>query len=92
MANTVRGDLGSTVRKILADIMPKHVKLDRVAEHENLVALGLDSISVISVILAIEERYGFMFADDDLRLRNFSTIAQIRAAIAQGLKQAPVSK
>ncbi len=43
--------------------------------------LGLDSIAIVELITAIEEGFGFQFADDDLNLKPFQSLRTLAELI-----------
>lgn len=45
---------------------------------ENLKASGLDSLSLVVLIAAIEDEFGFQFNDDDLQPDNLNTLSDIK--------------
>ena len=38
---------------------------------------GLDSLSLVAVVAAIEEKFGFTFSDDDLQPENLRMLADL---------------
>lgn len=48
---------------------------------------GLTSFNSVQVMLAIEERLGMHFPDDLIRRETFQTVPNLRAAIAQMMKE-----
>lgn len=52
-------------------------ELNKMTGDDLLTQIGLDSINVIYVIGAIEEEFGFSFADEDLLIDKFETINKI---------------
>lgn len=44
---------------------------------QNLFASGLDSLSLINMIIDIESTFGFEFHESDMIMENFSTITSI---------------
>ena len=48
---------------------------------ENLKASGLDSLSLVVLIAAIEDEFGFQFNDDDLQPDNLNTLSDIKQLV-----------
>jgi hypothetical protein len=47
--------------------------------------LSLDSLNVVSLIIEIENEYGFEFNEDDINLNNFSSINSIKKTVKKYL-------
>ena len=47
----------------------------------------LDSMAVISVIAAIEDRFGIVIDDDDISARTFDTLGSLAAFVADKAQQ-----
>ncbi|MBW2414662.1 MAG: acyl carrier protein, partial [Deltaproteobacteria bacterium] len=43
--------------------------------------LALDSVSLLDLVLALEERFGLRIAEDDVVAENFETIARVAELI-----------
>ena len=66
----------------MTDILKEHAFLtDDVEVETKMVDLGLDSIKILEMIVAIEEKYGFVFDDNDLTGENFETILTFQRLI-----------
>lgn len=52
------------------------------SEHEDLNALGLNSIKTIALVVELEERFDITFEDDELLFENFATIRTIADRIS----------
>ena len=46
----------------------------------------LDSMAVVAVLTAFEERFGFVVADDDVDGRTFATVGSVVGFVEQKLK------
>lgn len=62
------------IREIVSKNIELSLPIEKISNIDDLTTLGMDSISVIKVIVAIESEYGFEFADEDLNIDNFRTI------------------
>ena len=78
-----RSSIVTTLKTMLADEM----ELDLVAEQIDASVplledgLGLDSIFVVELIAAVEQRFQFEFEDSDLREANFQSLNALAAVI-----------
>lgn len=64
--------------------MEKDIKFDC---EDSLVDSGfLDSLSVLELVNALEERFGFVFDDDDLIIENFENIEKIEIIVSRYVK------
>ena len=80
-------DVDSEIRAVLA----QHAKLSRppaeIERASDLFAAGLDSQSVVNVMLVLEERFAFGFPDNNLNRDSNVTIAALAGPIiASGAK------
>ena len=76
-------DIENKVLGIVAELLKREAKI---AEHDDLLLLGLDSISAIKIIVYIEGEFGFEVNDEDLLIENFNTIYKIKEYIRMKLK------
>ena len=78
-----RSSIVTTLKTMLADEM----ELDLVAEQIDASVplledgLGLDSIFVVELIAAVEQRFQFEFEDSDLREANFQSLNALAVVI-----------
>lgn len=47
------------------------------SEEESLKESGIDSLTLVALVVAIEEEFGFSFSDDDLQPENLQTLAAL---------------
>lgn len=59
---------------------------EELGNDDNLLDIGLDSLQMIRIIVAIEREFDFEFSDEDLVISNFSTIGNIAESIGTILK------
>ena len=52
---------------------------------DTLLDHGLNSMSVVELTLGLEDRFGVVFGDDELRFENFSTVGVATALIHEKL-------
>ncbi len=51
--------------------------ITNIDQDDELIEYGLDSLNLVKVILAIEERYNIEFSEEELEFENFSTLKKI---------------
>ena len=76
------GDMQSEiVREQVRDLLARWARLskpaDRIGGSEDLFRLGLDSQSVINLMLALEERFEMEFPEERLKRASFATLDTI---------------
>ena len=72
------------IKKILKTILVD-VEMNTITDNDNLFGLGLDSLNIINLIIAIENKYNIKFADEDLKLKNWESINNIKEMIEKKL-------
>lgn len=79
--------MNENIEKYLVNELKKYLQLNsNITLNQNLFDIGLDSLSLISLIIDIENSYKFEFDDSDMVLEKFSTIADIGKLIDSYLK------
>jgi acyl carrier protein len=68
------------VSQIVNEYMPAGARRGLTAG-SNLFDYGLDSVAMISIIVALEERFKCRFSIDDLDLEKFSTVENIARVV-----------
>jgi len=83
MRNGRTVDLHQQVREILRDVLSLGARADRL--NANSALLGavpeLDSMAVVNVIAALEDRFGFTVDDDEISGATFATFASLIAFV-----------
>lgn len=70
--------MNENIEKYLVNELKNYMQLNsNITLNQNLFDIGLDSLSLISLIIDIENNYKFEFDDSDMVLENFSTIESI---------------
>lgn len=70
--------MNENIEKYLVNELKKYLQLSsNIISKQNLFDLGLDSLSLINLIIDIENSYKFEFDDSDMVLEKFSTIESI---------------
>lgn len=62
---------------------------DRIAEDDDLAALGLDSMGVVQLVTDLEETFGFELPDELLTEDTFATAGSLWAAVAEFVAPEP---
>lgn len=78
-----RSDLQSAVVEVLVDLLKVPVDIDpsaRLADH------GLTSMQSVSLVMAVEDRFGIVFQDQLLVLDNFTSVENIVDLVASTMK------
>lgn len=79
--------MNENIEKYLVNELKKYLQINsNITSNQNLFDLGLDSLSLISLIIDIENIYKFEFNESDMILEKFSTIADIGKLIDSYLK------
>jgi acyl carrier protein len=79
-------DTLETVKRFIAEVCA--VDLSTVQPSGKLLAYGLDSVRLLDLILAVEERYGLEIGDSDPELATVETVADLAAFIDRRRKAA----
>ena len=72
-------DTLETVTRFIAEVCA--VDLSTVQPSGKLLAYGLDSVRLLDLILAVEDRYGLEIGDSDPELATVETVADLAAFI-----------
>ncbi len=73
------------VRQLLREQGAVIADVDSISPDTDLYAAGLNSLSSVDLMLAVEQSFDFVFPDDTLNRRTFSSIGSI-AAVVERLK------
>jgi acyl carrier protein len=69
------------VRQLLREQGTISVDVDDLAPEADLYEAGLTSLSAVDLMLAVEQSFDFVFPDEALNRRTFSSIASIAAVV-----------
>jgi acyl carrier protein len=71
------------LKRILAEDMDLNLKAEEIDATAPLLeeGLNLDSIVIVELIAVVEERFGFEFADEDLRTASFASLEALAGVI-----------
>lgn len=71
-------------RKIVSDILAKHVDVSSLKEEDSLKEIGLDSLDLVEVMLEIEDALGIEF--DSEEIAGLSTLKSVLDLINSKIK------
>jgi len=71
------------IRRILAHTGRLAVPVDSLSDQADLFAAGLDSLAIVNVLMAIEERFDIELPDELLSRRSFSSIDTIAGIVGE---------
>ncbi|MGA2209274.1 MAG: acyl carrier protein [Acidimicrobiales bacterium] len=69
------------IRRILAANAKLTIAASDLTDETDLFNVGMTSYATVSVMTAIEEHFGMMFPDDQIRRSTFQTISAMAAAL-----------
>lgn len=74
--------LNEELMEIVASVLStEDMSLEHVDEHTDLRNFYLSSITAMSLVVAVEERYGIIVSEDDLLIENVNTIHKLKQLI-----------
>jgi acyl carrier protein len=68
------------LRSIIAEQGQLSVSLEELGDEGDLFAAGMDSLAVVDIMMAIEDRFGIEIPDSLLNRRTFSSVAALDRA------------
>ena len=76
-----------TLKSVLVDDMHSKVERDQIDSSTALMdgGLDLDSVAIVELIGAVEDRFGIQFDDSDLRMTTFQDVNSLAQVIAKRL-------
>lgn len=75
-------EIPETLQEILRSRLP-FVDSEKLAASDELVGLGLDSMTVVQLLGDLEETYGIELPDDILNEETFATVGSLWLALAE---------
>ncbi len=79
-----RDEIRDVMTELIADVMPE---IEDVAFNKNIVAeYGVNSVSIIKLIVAAEERFEISFSDYELALDGYRTFEDMVVLIQEKLE------
>lgn len=84
-------DLDNEVRNILRDVLSLGPRADRLEAASPLLGAvpELDSMAVVGLVAALEDRYGFAVNDDEISGATFATMGSLVDFVRSKLDRAP---
>jgi acyl carrier protein len=79
------GDIKESVRKIVALSVGGEYRDKPIPDGMKLIGNLLDSMAVNSLIVALEENFGFAFEDEDLSAESFETVESLAELVKRKL-------
>jgi len=70
-------DTEKKIRELIFENIEITVPVEQISSQDDLFQFGMDSISSIKLIVAIESVFDFEFSDEDLNMDNIKTIDSI---------------
>ena len=64
------------IRKLILENMP-NISANELSDNVELFSLGLNSLNAVSLVLGLEEVFGFQFDMDEISYESFRAIADI---------------
>ena len=83
-------DIAEEIRSIVALNGRLPVEIATIGDGEDLFHKGMTSTASVSVMLALQARFGFEFPDSMLRRSTFESVAAMQAAVVELLAATPV--
>lgn len=76
-------EIEKNIRNIIDEKLSNEIckESKEIMKTENLFNLGLDSLSVVPFMMAIEEKYKIIFEDSEIGMENWKTIESIENLI-----------
>ncbi len=74
--------MNAELRQILTTCGRLSVPAETLADNDDLFAVGLDSLAIVNVMLALEETFDVELPDNMLNRRTFASIHALEAAVA----------
>lgn len=68
-----------TIEKSIIQFLQNNILAENVEITNSTVLneIGIDSYSIVEIVLFIERQYGFVIPDDDLKPENFRTVSSV---------------
>ena len=84
-------ELQDQVREILRDVLSLNARADRLDANSALLGAvpELDSMAVVNVIAALEDRFGFVVDDDEISGATFATFGSLVQFVSSKFSPGP---
>lgn len=76
------------IRKVIDNELGEELykNIDEIERNENLFNIGLDSLSIVKLIMGIEEEFKIVFEDDEIQAYNWKNIETIETLIKMKIR------
>lgn len=76
------------LKRVLRDTLHLGRRADSLTEESQLIGAiaELDSMAVVTVITAVEDRFGFVVSDDEISAETFSTLGSLANLVDEKLR------
>ncbi len=76
------------IRKVIDNELREELykNIDEIERNENLFNIGLDSLSIVKLIMGIEEEFKIVFEDDEIQAYNWKNIETIETLIKMKIR------
>ncbi len=83
-----RAKILDELRRVLRDALQLGQRAESLTDQSQLLGViaELDSMAVVTVITALEERFGFAVADDEISAQTFSTLGSLADFVDEKLR------
>jgi acyl carrier protein len=61
----------------LAELLEKPSITEELTEHTDLFSVGMDSVTLVNLVVLVEEEFDIFFEDDELLAEHFQTIESV---------------
>ncbi len=76
-----------SIEQSIIQFLQNNILAENVSISEDTVLndIGIDSYSIVEIVLFIERQYGFVIPDDDLKPENFKTVQSVAIIVKSHL-------
>ncbi|WP_034860608.1 phosphopantetheine-binding protein [Ruminiclostridium cellobioparum] len=75
------------IEQKIFELIKKNIANEKMDILANLTDLGINSITFVKILIAIENEYDFEFDDDDLNFENFKTVSTLAKYVEDRLQK-----
>lgn len=75
------------IEQKIFELIKKNIANKKMDILANLTDLGINSITFVKILIAIENEYDFEFDDDDLNFENFKTVSTLAKYVEDRLQK-----
>jgi len=78
-------DMENRIKNVLKQKVKFRIDINEIKPDDNLLLLGMDSLSTLKLVVDIENEFKILFGDDDFIIDNFKTINKLKEIIEKKL-------